>query len=61
MKQISLTKFKQMPVRDIEEGGCFQLVADGVPVAQVIVGAKEEMRNRIEGIASQIDSGRGVK
>ncbi len=61
MKQISITQFKQMTVAEIKRGGCRELVKDGEPVALVIVGAQGEMRNRIEGVASQIDAGRGVK
>lgn len=61
MKQIAITKFKQMTVEEIKKGVCFELVSDGEPVAYVIVGVQGEMRNRVEGIASQIDAGRGVK
>lgn len=59
MKQVPMTKFKQMSAEEIEDGGCFELTKDGEPVAQVIVGTEGEMRTRIEGIASQIDASRG--
>lgn len=59
MKKVSITKFKQMPVQEIKDSGCLELVADGEPVALVVVGAVGEMKNRIEGAASQIDASRG--
>lgn len=59
MKQISISKLKQLSAEEIKDGGCFEIVADGEPVAIVIVGAIEEMKQRIVVSASQIDLARG--
>jgi len=59
MKQVSITKVKQLTAGEIKDGGCFEIVADGEPVALVIVGAIEVMKQRLTALASQIDLARG--
>lgn len=59
MKQISISKLKQMTGDDIKNGGCFTIVKDDEEVAIVIVGAIQEMKNRIGVLAGQIDLARG--
>jgi len=59
MKQVSVSKLKQMTATEIKDGGCFEVVADGEPVAIVIVGAISLMKDRIQVCASQIDAMRG--
>jgi len=59
MKQISISKLKQLTAQEIKDGGCFEIVADGEHVAFVIVGAIELMKQMIIGQASQIDLARG--
>lgn len=59
MKQVSLTKFKQMTATEIKDSGCINLVADGETIAIVVIGAVEEMKQRITGNASMIDLARG--
>jgi len=59
MKQISISKVKQMTAQEIKDGGCFEIVADEQPVAIVIVGAVEVMKQRMVALASQIDLARG--
>lgn len=59
MKDISVSKLKQMSAKEIKESGCLELKADGEHVAYVIVGTEGEMKTRIEATASQIDAGRG--
>ena len=59
MKQVSISKLKQLTAEQIKDGGCFEIGADGEPVAIVIVGAIEEMKQRIATSASQIDLARG--
>jgi len=41
---------------DIKDSGCFTIVKDDEEVAIVIVGAIQEMRNKINVAASQIDA-----
>jgi len=59
MKQVSISKLKQLTAEQIKEGGCFEIVSDGEHVAFVIVGAIELMKQTIIGQASQIDLARG--
>jgi len=59
MKQIPISKVKQMTAQEIKEGGCFEIVSDGESVAIVIVGAIEMMNQKIMVMASQIDLSRG--
>ena len=59
MKQISLTAFKRMSAEEMKESPCMELVADGVHVAYIIVGAEQEMRGQITTRASMIDAARG--
>jgi len=59
MKQIPISKVKQMTAQEIKDGGCFEITSDEQPVAIVIVGAVQEMKQRITVLASQIDLARG--
>jgi len=59
MKQISVSKLKQMTATQIKDGGCFEVVADSEHVAFVIVGAISLMKDKIRVCASQIDASRG--
>lgn len=59
MKTISVTEFKKMKAPEIKDSGCLTLTSDGEEIAIVIIGAKEEMRNKIIVCASQIDVSRG--
>jgi len=59
MKQIPISKVKQMTAQEIKEGGCFEIVSDGESVAIVSVGAIEMMKQKIMALASQIDLSRG--
>jgi len=59
VKQIALTKFKGMSAKAIKSGPCLEVIADGAHVGFLIVGAEMGMRDKVAGIASQIDAGRG--
>ena len=59
MKQVSITRIKQLTAKEIKDGGCFEIVSDGEHVAFVMVGAVELMKERIIGQASQMDLARG--
>ena len=51
MRDISISQFKQMKVSDIKETGSFNLVAEGVFVAIVVVPASAERKYQIQSIA----------
>lgn len=59
MNQVSVSRLKQLTAREIKDGGCLEIVADGEHVAFVIVGAIETMKQRIITSASQLDLARG--
>lgn len=59
VKQVSLTKFRQMTAEEIRESPCMELVADGVHVCYMIIGSEAEMRVRMQSHASMIDAARG--
>jgi len=48
-----------MSAEEMKESPCMELVADGVHVAYIIVGAEQEMRGQITTRASMIDAARG--
>jgi len=60
MKQISFTQFKKLPAKDIREGGCYSVTADGEPLCIVVVGAREGMQTEILSRCGVIDASRGV-
>jgi len=59
MKQISVSKLRQMSVEDIKNSSSFQLLADGEEIAIVVVGAQQLARDKIITIAGQMDVVRG--
>ena len=59
MKEVAISKLKQMTGDEIKEGGCFRIIKDEEEIALVIVGAIQEMRTKIVAQASQIDLMRG--
>jgi len=59
MKEVSISKLKQMTGDEIKDGGCFTIVKDDEEIAIVIVGAIQEMKSKIMVLASQIDLMRG--
>ena len=59
MNQVSVSRLKRLTAREIEDGGCLEIVADGEHVAFVIVGAISLMKDKIRVCASQIDAMRG--
>ena len=60
MKEISWSKFRSMNLQELKEGPCIAVTGDGDIAFMVIVGAQQAMQHRIQGIASQIDAGRGL-
>ncbi|MCJ7743302.1 MAG: hypothetical protein MUO99_01910 [Dehalococcoidales bacterium] len=59
MKEITWAELKELPLSEIKEGQCLKVTGDGEMSFYVIVKPEGEMRIRIEGIISQIDSSRG--
>jgi len=59
MKEVSISELRKMSADQIKESGCFRIMADGEPVAIVIVGAIQVMQDKIMALGSQIDSMRG--
>lgn len=59
MKDIPISELRKMSADDIRNGGCLRIMADGEPVAIVIVGAIQAMQDKIIAQASMIDAMRG--
>jgi len=60
MKQVSISKLKQMSGEDIKDSPCFEIVCDDQAIAIVITSAVENMNDTIKALASQIDASRGL-
>jgi len=56
MKDISITEFKKMLVKDIKEGNSFNLIADGEFIAMVVVPLSAAKKAQIEALASQMNA-----
>jgi len=59
MKEVSLTELKKLSAEGLKDSPCFQVTVNCEPVAIVIVGAMEGMKDRIRVLASQLDAARG--
>jgi hypothetical protein len=59
LKTISLSEFKKLTSDQIKEGPCLEITSNCEHLAFLVVGSQEGMRDRISGISSQIDAGRG--
>ena len=59
MKNIPITEFKLMKVKDIKEGGSFNLVADGELLAIVAIPTSGEKRIQLQGLCSQMNVAMG--
>jgi len=53
MKSISISKFKQLKVEEIKSMGSFNLEADGMFVAVIIVPASAEKKAQFQALAEQ--------
>lgn len=60
MKETTWTKLKVANARDIKEGPCLKITADGETVGYLIVNPQGLMRDRVEGVASLIDASKGL-
>ena len=59
MKDISITDFKKMPVKDIKEEGSFNLVADGEFLAIVVLPTSAFKKDQIQSLCSQMNAAIG--
>jgi hypothetical protein len=59
METISLTTFRKLSSRQIEDGPCLRVTSDGINLFYVIIKPQQAMQAKVEGICSQIDAGRG--
>jgi len=59
MKDISITEFKKMMVKEIKDGGSFNLVADGEFLAIVVVPISAYKKDQIQGLCSQMNAAIG--
>jgi len=59
MKNISITDFKKMLVKDIKEAGSFNLVADGEFLAIVVVPISGFKKDQIQSLCGQMNAAIG--
>ena len=63
MKTIGITEFKKFvtsaSAAKLKDMQSVEITADGEPVAILVIGAREAMRDMIKGYAGQSDAGRG--
>ena len=59
MKEISWSELKKLSLTQIKEGECLKVTGDGELAFYAVIKPEGEMRIRVEGVASQIDSSRG--
>ena len=60
MKSISISQFKLMKVPEIKATGSFNLLADGVLIAIVMVNPQGEKTAQLKAIASQMNASAGL-
>ena len=60
MKEISWSEFRLMKLADLKAGECLKVTGDGLPAFYAIINPQGGMVARVEGIASQIDTSRGL-
>jgi len=60
LKQISLSDFKKMSVQQIKDSQSLDITADGEHLAFLVIGTQEGMREKIRGLSSVSDAGRGI-
>lgn len=60
MRDVTISKLKQMTVKQIKESGSYNLVADGQFVAIVVVPASAEKRFQIQSLCSQMNAALGL-
>lgn len=59
MQDIAWSKFVRLTAKEVAEGPCLRVTADGVTVFYAIIHPEQEMQARVEGVGSQIDASRG--
>lgn len=61
MKDVPITEFKKMLVKDIKEGGSFNLIADGEFLAIIVIPASAEKKTQFQGLCNQMNIALGIK
>ena len=61
MHEIRWSDLIRTPARDIVTGPCLKVMVDGEPLFYLIVKPEGLMRDKVEGLAGLIDSGRDYK
>ena len=59
MREIPITEFRKMLVKDIKEGSSFNLMADGECIAIVIVPISGYKRDQFQALAGQMNAAAG--
>ena len=59
MMKINFSKFKTMTAKEIKDSPAMEIIADGEIIGILIIGSQGAMTEKVKGIASQIDAGRG--
>lgn len=63
MKQISKSdaaKLLNQPTENLRKSPCLEITSNGLHVGFLVIGSEGAMRDKIQGLSSQIDAGRGV-
>ena len=60
MKEISWTELKALRLLDIKAGQCLRVTGDGQVAFYIVVEPQGNMIAKVEGICSQIDTGKGL-
>ena len=61
MHEIKWFELKRANATDLVQGPCLKVIADGEPLFYLIVKPEGLMRDKVEGLAGLIDSGRDYK
>ena len=59
VKDITWTELKRALAKDIKDGPCLKVLADGQVVGYLVINPQMGMRDRVEGLCGLIDAGRG--
>lgn len=59
MKNVAITDFRKMLVKDIKEGGSFNLLADGEFLAIVVIPISAFKRDQTQSLCSQMNAAIG--
>ena len=61
MRDVAITEFKKLQVKDIKEGASFRLTADGEFIGFFVVPISGDRKVQIEGMCEQMNAAIGKK